>query len=205
MTERDESPTSNRPVVRPAAPEDARDVARIRVDCWRLDYRGLLPDSLVDGASYEEDERVMRQYLTDPSNSAQTHIAQTEGETVGFVVTGPERMADAVFRGEIWAIYVDPARQRTGAGTALLRVAAKTLEDRGLAPMLVWALAGNAGARAFYEKAGGQLMAARVTRFEGHARPEVAYGWPRGLMVQGHDQTEARFLSPDRYEMMGDL
>ena len=35
--------------IRPATAADAAQIARVRVDCWRSTYRGLVPDAYLDG------------------------------------------------------------------------------------------------------------------------------------------------------------
>ena len=44
--------------------------------------------------------------------------------------------------------------------------------------VLIWVLAANAPARAFYEALGGRYLREQQIEIGGVALPEVAYGWP---------------------------
>ena len=50
--------------IRDATPADIPAIARIHVDSWRTTYRGLMPDDLLAGLSYERRERQWAQAIT---------------------------------------------------------------------------------------------------------------------------------------------
>jgi len=84
----------------------------------------------------------------------------TEGGTVtGFAEAGPARRSqdwndlDPV-EGEVYAIYVDPARWGTGAGRALMDATVAALKAAGRSPVRLWVLDANDRARRFYERYG---------------------------------------------------
>jgi ribosomal protein S18 acetylase RimI-like enzyme len=80
------------------------------------------------------------------------------GEVVGFAMVRPEQArGDAAAepgRGELAAINVHPAAWGTGAGTALLDAAERTLAQQGFPRAVLWVAAQNPRARRFYERQG---------------------------------------------------
>jgi len=147
--------------IRRAAVEDAGALARLHVDAWRVAYRGLVPDSRLDGMDYERRAARFREQLgghgleTGPSK-AETYVAERGGEVLGFVTLGACRDAgvDPQRVGEIWGIYLGPQHWRQGAGTRLCRFAEQLLASRGYEEVKLWVLAGNSRARRFYAAMG---------------------------------------------------
>ena len=43
--------------IRTAQREDAADIARVHIDCWRTTYKGIFPDALLAGLSYKGREQ----------------------------------------------------------------------------------------------------------------------------------------------------
>jgi ribosomal protein S18 acetylase RimI-like enzyme len=99
----------------------------------------------------------------------------------GEALLHPATLADAPRVGEILAIYVHPAHQRTGLGRALLDAAITELTRRGMTEVRLWVLAENGPAQRFYERHGFAPDGARdtylVRRPDGTAvdLPEVRY------------------------------
>jgi GNAT superfamily N-acetyltransferase len=140
-------------VVREAVPCDAPGIARIHVDAWQRAYRGLMPQALLDELSVDQRERMWDGHLADDSGPA-TFVAVVDGAIAGFCsIAVPARDADSsATTGEIAALYVDPARWRSGVGTALM---ARALDElRACEDVTLWVLAGNEPALAFYARFG---------------------------------------------------
>ena len=175
--------------VRPATPDDADAIERVRTDTWRDAYRGLMPDGVLAALGYDGTRR-REQMRTMPA----THfvlVAEHDGDVVGFANGGPSRVADAEHPGEIYAIYVLPAHQSHGHGSALMRAGARELLARGLRGMLIWVLRENAPSRRFYERMGGRHLHDRDDEREiaGTAITESGYAW---------DDIDALATSPGR-------
>ncbi|MBW8792457.1 MAG: GNAT family N-acetyltransferase [Streptomyces sp.] len=139
--------------VRPMALADCERVSEIRVRGWQYAYRGLMPQSFLDGLSVERDAERRRSRFRDRGDAVTELVAERGGTIVGWAAHGPYRdgevrTADA----ELYALYVDAAHLGTGAGRALL---AAVLEQCAGHPCLyLWVLRENARARRFYEIAG---------------------------------------------------
>ena len=166
------------PATRRATPADAHAIAEISVAGWRAAYRGLMPDAYLDSISVFTREIAWQARLEgDGADLEPAWVAIVDGEVAGYVSSGPPRDDDIPHSAaEIYAIYVHPAKWRSGAGRALLDVATAEWRARGTDALVLWVLEGNARARAFYEAMG---WAADDTRKEfdmgGFATVEVRY------------------------------
>jgi ribosomal protein S18 acetylase RimI-like enzyme len=142
--------------VRHAEAADAAALAAVHVDGWRAAYRGLVPDELLDSIAVGRRESGWRERLADQADPSVTLVAELGGAVAGFCsVIAPARDDDAeVGTAEIAAIYIDPARWRTGVGSALLGAALGDLERDGWQRVTLWVLAGNHPALAFYARFG---------------------------------------------------
>lgn len=163
--------------MRPATPEDAAAIERVRTDTWRAAYRGLLPDSVLDALGYDSTRR--RQQMAAMTADRFALVAEHGGEFIGFAYGGPSRSEDSAHQGEIYAIYVLPAHQGHGHGSALMRAGAREVQARGWRGMLVWVLRENHASRRFYERMGGRHLRDRDTdrEVEGVTITESGYAW----------------------------
>lgn len=154
--------------VRAGAPPDAEAITRVHVTGWQWAYDGLMPAGYLAAMDPADPQRVAtrRRHLEQPSET-HTLVAVTEsGEVVGFANVGQYRdnqQRDDVLdvAGEVYAIYVRPDLAGTGIGRALMDEAVAVLRGRGLEPIRLWVLQGNARALAFYERYGFRLDGGR--------------------------------------------
>jgi ribosomal protein S18 acetylase RimI-like enzyme len=165
--------------LRRAVVDDADAIERVRTDTWRDAYRGLMPDSLLDGLGYDATRR--RSQMSALPAHQFVLVADDDGAVVGFCVGGRSRMPDNRFRGEVYAIYVLPEHHGRGAGRALLQAAAQELVDRGFLSMIIWVLRENTPSRRFYcgvRAAHTPSSRRRRSRAVGaDGRTESGYGW----------------------------
>jgi ribosomal protein S18 acetylase RimI-like enzyme len=142
--------------IRPLAESDVDAVAEVHVRTWRCAYAGIVPAPVLaalDPAVFAERRR------TRPAPpGAVTLVAEDDGTVVGFVSYGPYRRDQGAqydpAAGELYAVYVDPACQGTGAGRRLVTAAREGLRAAGYPEMRLWVLAENHAARGFYEHLG---------------------------------------------------
>jgi ribosomal protein S18 acetylase RimI-like enzyme len=167
------------PLIREATAIDAESIARVRVASWRASYRGIIDDAYLDALSVDAGrDRYLRTFDPAPAAGFTRVAADDDGRVVGFATGGVARGPGAARRqGEVWMIYLMPDAQRHGLGTRLMRSMARGLDRRGLGSMVVWALARNDPARAFYERLGGRVAAERTSTVGAQRLDEVAYGW----------------------------
>ena len=163
--------------IRQATPKDAPQLAEIHVRAWQAAYRGQLDDDYLDGLEVQGRLEQHRRSLDEPRAGWRTWLAEDDGRTVGFAVTGPSEDADAErTTAEVYAIYLEPDRVGTGLGRGLFSHAIDDLRERGFDSVTLWVLETNDRARRFYEIAGwkpdGTVTSERV---DCEMRPTVRY------------------------------
>lgn len=172
-------------MIREATAVDAVGIARVHVDSWRTAYRGIIPDDILDGLTYEQRQQMWAKNLGDPVSQEFVYVAEDEtGQIVGFASGGPSWVKEEpLYTGELFAIYLLDAYRGKGLGQRLFYQVVARLQQMDLNSMLIWVLAENP-ARRFYEKLGGQYIKDGVYQRNGRQFAQVAYGW-RDLRLPG--------------------
>jgi GNAT superfamily N-acetyltransferase len=119
--------------------EDARAIAEVWRLGWRDGHLGLVPDELVETRTDES-------FLARASERAgEMTVAVVDGAIAGFVL---------VVDDELEQVYVAASHRGTGVAGALLAEAERQVRANGHVGAWLAVVAGNARARAFYERAG---------------------------------------------------
>jgi GNAT superfamily N-acetyltransferase len=125
--------------LRTARADDARDIAEIWHLGWQDGHLGLVPQDLLD-------VRTEDSFRTRASERASdTTVATVDGVVAGFVV---------VVDDEVEQVYVAAAYRGTGVAKVLIAEAERQVRANGHRKTWLAVVAGNARARAFYERAG---------------------------------------------------
>lgn len=164
--------------VREMAESDIDAVATVRVRGWQKAYRGLMPQTYLDGLSVEEDAERRREFFSRGLGDVVNLVAEDDtGEVVGWSCFGPYRDRDVPpGDAELYALYVHPSRLGTGVGRALLDETRRRVAERGFPHLRLWVLEENRRARRFYERAGfGADGGAETYKVDGAAVPELRY------------------------------
>ena len=166
-------------MIRLACEADLAEIARIHVSSWRDAYVGVLPKEILATRSLQGSLAVWRSTLEKyPSNI--TVVCTQEGTVVGFCCAGAvvDEARSSPFGFEIYGLHVEPNRRQEGIGGALFRKAlARAKHLTGNPSAIVWTLRDLQLSRRFYEREGSTLVKSGLWSLEGHAFPEVAYGW----------------------------
>lgn len=133
--------------IRPLRESDDRlEVSRIYEESWKFAYRGIVPQSFLDGIPAGLWARAL---------DARDSLVLTEhGAPVGTASVCPSRWPDYPGFGEVVSLYLLPDCVGRGYGGPLLEAAVETLAERGFRDVLLWVLEENRRARRFYEKHG---------------------------------------------------
>ena len=155
---------------------DAGQVGEVHVRAWQVAYRGVMPDSYLDGLRAEERADMWRQGV-EQSWPGQRDVIECDGRVVGFAAYGPEHGGDDPTRGELYAINLHPGRWRQGLGRQLIRHVTSELRRLGFRRAVLWVEATNDRARRFYESEGWSYDAGsdRVDTALGATVNEVRY------------------------------
>jgi ribosomal protein S18 acetylase RimI-like enzyme len=131
--------------VRPAGPDEADTLLAIQreaaVDAFAHIYppeRYPFPDDAV--------REVWAEALSDPG--VEVYVAEVDGVPAGAVSVG---------KGFLSTLYVLPAHQGSGLGSALHDLAVERLREQGFDEARLWTLEGNDSGRRFYERRGWSL------------------------------------------------
>jgi ribosomal protein S18 acetylase RimI-like enzyme len=164
--------------IRRASADDAQEIARVRIECWRATYRGMIPDAYLDAMDVDASTALWTRVLSASPNTTSVVVADDDGEVVGFaagnMLEEPRHALDA----ELSAVYVRRDRQRTGIGCRLVDAVARGQRAHGAHGLIVWVIAANKGARAFYERLGGSLLVEQPFEWDGMPLVEAGYGFP---------------------------
>jgi GNAT superfamily N-acetyltransferase len=137
--------------LRPATPDDADALERIRIRGWQVAYRHVFPCAELDAMPIDSSR--WREWLTAGFEHGHACVvAEDDGSVVGWATFGFALDPDDRY-GELRGLYVDPDRWGRGAGRALLEHAETELA-RSWDEALLWTLEDNPRTRRFYEAAG---------------------------------------------------
>jgi ribosomal protein S18 acetylase RimI-like enzyme len=134
---------------------------KIATVLWRRAREQALPEfQRIKGHTFEEDQAYFWDVILTHND---VWVAEVDGEVTAFL---------AIAGDFIDQLYVDPAYQRKGLGTALLEHA------RALSPEHLWlfTLQINTNARTFYEKNGFYIARLGVSP-PPESEPDVEYHW----------------------------
>ncbi len=164
--------------VREARAGDAARIADIHVESWRNTYRGIMPDSFLDGMSTARSRIGWDNTLASLTGGSKVFVHEDEAAVVNaFVHFGPGRDSAMPFPCEIYAIYVDLPGRGRGTGTKLLDACAKAAAAAGWNGMYLWAAAKNTYS-SFYLKNGGERGAVKTKKIAGTDVALEAFCWP---------------------------
>lgn len=168
--------------LRRAQRDDFGAIAKVQTDGWRDSFRGVMPDSVLDGPLLDEHRTLWRRMLSSRGGFGDDGhpwlAVDHDGRVIGFSAYGPVRGSSWAHDAEIYALYVNTAWHGQGLGRALVQQTARGLLEQHRRSLLLWALEDNHKARAFYEHIGGRVIDREAHNFGGVWLPEVAYEWP---------------------------
>ena len=135
-----------------AAENDAPRVAAIRQRCWSAVYRGIYPNSMIDGFDHAWHAARDLQRIRDPRHIV--HLICRDGQPIGYMIL---LLSDPPL---LMSLYLLPEHCRQGAGQAAFRLVRETFRSLGHSAFTCHCLPQNTPARAFYERMGGVVCGA---------------------------------------------
>lgn len=150
-----QSLTSMTYTIRKAEIEDAQKVAEVHVRTWQSHYRGQIPDDHLAALSIEKRARAWAAAFSDLKPRSATFVSDEAGDIHGFCSVGSSRdVGAAPEEGELLAIYVNPANQGIGIGTALMEEGLAFLCAQNFTRAHLWVLDTNERTIGFYRTKG---------------------------------------------------
>jgi ribosomal protein S18 acetylase RimI-like enzyme len=160
--------------IRTAYETDAEGIAEVHDAAWREAYLGVIP-----GRELEKmvARRGPRWWLSAIRRGSQLVVLDFNETIAGYSSYGRNRVRSLPYAGEIYELYLSPEYQGLGFGKRLFEAALQDLADHGYASTIVWALADNVRAIAFYRKMGGKIVRKTQEHFGGETRERVAFAF----------------------------
>lgn len=160
--------------IRSATIDDARNIARVHEESWRVAYAGLIP-----GIHLERmiNRRGPLWWANLISKSRGGLLVLDLGTVIaGYITLGRARGFTSLGAGgEIFELYVKPECQGLGFGTRLLRTGLERLAKSGKQPALIWSLEDNQRAIDFYKRHGGRLFVRGQENFDVTVLPKLGF------------------------------
>ena len=172
--------------IRAASAADGPAIAAVKWRSWRVGYRGVVSDDLLDHLGVVPPAAAWTALAAAPPNSTTVLlVAGRPGEVHAFCALGPTEDADLdpARTGQIRPVYVDPSLYRQGIGARLVAEALDRLGRLGFTGARLWVIDRNQRARRFYEALNWEPDGATARReFTGLTTDEVRYrfGGPLG-------------------------
>jgi len=139
---------------------------------WQSAYEHVFGAERLARIDVERRRAMWERALADPRRDA--FVFEEDGAVVAFVGSFPSRDPDAA--GELGELYALPEAWGKGIGHALMTACLGALRERGYCDAILYVLADNLRARAFYEREGWALDGTEKTdEFLGVAVRELRY------------------------------
>jgi GNAT superfamily N-acetyltransferase len=139
--------------LRPADAADVDAVGALHHRSRVAAYRELVPAEALAAMSAQALSAWWRERWRWERDTHRMTLAERDGRLVGFSYVGPEEEHTPGV-GQLYAIHLEPSEQGRGVGRALMVDALDAMRAAGWPRAVLWVLAGNAHARAFYERGG---------------------------------------------------
>jgi ribosomal protein S18 acetylase RimI-like enzyme len=160
--------------IRDARESDAEAIAEVHDAAWRHAYRGIIPGRELERMIARRGPKWWRSAILRRSRLVVLDFDDAIG---GYASYGRNRVPALAYGGEIFELYIAPEFQGLGFGKRLFSAARKDLAEHGYGSFLVWALAENEPALAFYRRLGGKVVRRAYERFGAELRERVAFAF----------------------------
>ena len=161
-------------IIRRATISDAPGIAKVHVDSWRTTYKGIIPQSFLDGLSYEQRTKLWQNNVSDKTNTI--FIAENEGEIIGFVTGGTRNKNEEAGASDLTSIYLLEEWQGKSVGKKLLNQIMIAFLEQGYLKIYVDVLAANK-TRQFYQYYGAEYVKTVQLSIAGKTLDEEIYVW----------------------------
>lgn len=153
------------PIIRTAAPGDYESVARLIFRSHTVSFAPFASDDWVSSRDLDKYRSRWQKTLAAPGADDKTFVALIDGEIVGSVRVAPANSAE--FDAQLTGMHVEPDITGHGVGSLLMGGALEFIREQGFGRVALGVIAGNTGARRFYEAHGWTLVCEMPDGIEG--------------------------------------
>ncbi|MBY0597944.1 GNAT family N-acetyltransferase [Bacillus bingmayongensis] len=137
--------------IRKAIEDDIESIAKVHVESWKVTYKGIIPDGILNNITHESREKQWRKIFKQGASDQYRYVAETlEGKIIGFIDGGPERSGKYNCDGELYAIYLLQEYQGYKVGQRLFQSLVSKFIKNDVRSILVWVISNNPS-KGFYE------------------------------------------------------
>ena len=167
----------NKVEIRISVGEDALEVEKLRISCWKKHYAGIIDQAFLDGMDPEKSYEARQAAIL--SQKDINLVAIFDGKVIGLSDAGVSRLHQgSLIEGDVHSLYVDEDFRRMGVGKLLFQKQCDLLRQRGFETISIWSLKENTSARNFYIKINGALLDKEESfDVDGKEYPHVVYQW----------------------------
>ena len=160
--------------LRLARPADAAAMTVMQRASWLAAYGEVLGADMLAQLAVTDHLQIWRHRLAEPGPVPM--LVCQDDVVIGLLYWQPS-LEEGLMTARIRALYLHPDFWRQGIGTMLIKHAARTLKEQKHGAICLWVLDGNARAKSFYEKMGGQKIGNKMIEIGPSKLKEVCYGW----------------------------
>jgi GNAT superfamily N-acetyltransferase len=158
--------------IRRAKSEDAAALSNVFDAAWREAYQGIIPSVALDRMIAR---RGPRWWLSTIGRGRPLVVLDVAETVAGYVSYGRCRDRSLPADGEVDELYLAPEYQGIGFGRRLFKAVRNDLSDRDIKRVVVWCLADNDRACAFYQQMGGRRLKETSERIGGATMGKIAF------------------------------
>jgi ribosomal protein S18 acetylase RimI-like enzyme len=154
---------------------DFKILGKIYSRSWKVAYKNIIPDEILDNITYEKRAIIFERALNEKRDEEYAIIYKND-IAVGSICFGKCRDLDLDNSfGEIWGIYLLPEFWNLGIGSELIRWGINELRNMGYSNVALWVLEDNTNAIKFYEKNGFNFDGTKKEIFIGKSLNDCRY------------------------------
>lgn len=158
-------------MIREAKIEDVNQISEIVFNSWQDTYNGIISDNYLKKLSISHMIKKWTKMITEIEHS-KTFVYEENNKIQGVIRIGNSEELENT--GEIYVLYIDINKKRTGIGSKLFNYGIKELTKMGHNNIILWCAKENKGSIEFYKKMGGNITKERTIELDGNKILEVA-------------------------------
>lgn len=159
-------------IIRQLTKEDVVGAAYVRVNAWKVAYKGIVNDNYLNSLSLDEQIKKFEKCI----GNNNFIVAVLNNEVVGFCrfVFDNSLSADIDYVDcELAAIYVHPDLKGKGIGTKMFKYVVNEFYKNDKEKMILWCLQNNVNSIGFYEHMGGEIKESKLAQIGNTEYKEV--------------------------------
>ena len=145
-------------IIRLATLDDAVAIAKIHTESWRIAYKGIISDNVLDNIDINHRIESWGNSIASHNVGSLLFVSDEDSAITGFAGGGVGRDDDYREEAELYCIYLAGSAMGKGTGRALYTVIAEFARASGFSTMYNWCLEKNLKGHEFYMRMGAKRI-----------------------------------------------